>query len=175
MHLSGSRWYQRTVRQSLLAICLTAACLHSVQAAPPSNTAIAIVAEMQRPPGIKAGKSAEIRRIAGDARGEQGVTQLRDFIKQQWQQVRALDVVAMSRYHVEATRGWQMPAMPGELKGRIIAAEADDSAFYLELVGPRLPASFDIVHRHLTFYARYQPASGKLDRITATIRLEVLE
>lgn len=171
MRLSGSRWRQRALRQSLMAICLSVIGLQVVHAAP----AITVVAEMERPVGIKAGKAEEIRRIAGNATGEQGVTLLREHIEKRWPQLRQLDVVAMSRYHVDATRGWQFPAAPGELAGRIIAVEADNSAFYLELVGPRLPASFDIVHRHLMFYARFRPDSGTLDRITATIRLEVFE
>ena len=175
MNLSGSRWYQRPIRLGLAAVCLSVGLLQAAQAAQPVTTAIAIVAEMERPPGIKAAKASEIRRIAGDVRGERGVALLRDFVSKRWQQVRAIDVVGMSRFHVDSMRGWQMPALPGELPGRIIAAEADGSAYYLEVVGPRLPASFEIVHRHLTFYARYQPASDKLDRITATIRLEVFE
>ncbi|MEM9058384.1 MAG: hypothetical protein AAGD86_12965, partial [Pseudomonadota bacterium] len=119
-------------------------------------------------------RNSRIRELARDARGQRGVTELRDFLTGNWSQVRALDVVAMSRYHVEVTRGWQVPVVPGELAGRVIAAD-DDGAYFVEVVGPRLPASFSIVHRHLTFYARYQAATDTLDRITATIRTEVLE
>ena len=158
-----------------LATLLAVAGLQPAAAAvPPANTAIALVAEMERPAGIKASSASRIRALAGDVDGERGVELLREFLTRNWQQVRALDVVGMSRYHVDVTRGWQVPAVPGKLPGRIIAAE-DDGTFYVEVVGPRLPASFSIVHRHLTFYARYQPATGKLDRLTATIRLEVLE
>ena len=163
-----------SVLLSLAALLAAAGLQPAAAAVPPANTAIAIVAEIERPAGIKASSATRIRALAGDSDGEQGVALLREFLTQNWQQVRALDVVGMSRYHVDVTRGWQVPAVPGKLPGRIIAAE-DDGTFYVEVVGPRLPASFSIVHRHLTFYARYQPATGKLDRLTATIRLEVFE
>lgn len=175
MHLSQLCCKRRALCQVLLSLCLAAMPMQLVLAASTAQPAIALVAEMQRPPGIRAGKTPQIRQMAGDPRGEPGVVLLREFVAKQWQQVRAIDLVSLSRFHIDATRGWQVPVVPGDLPGRIIAAETDRSAFYVEVVGPRLPASFDIVHRHLTFYARYQPASGKLDRITATIRLQVFE
>ncbi|MEM6639702.1 MAG: hypothetical protein AAF610_07355 [Pseudomonadota bacterium] len=157
----------------LTAFVFTALTVQS-SAAPPTTSAMVAVAEMERPDGIRADRNSRIRELARDANGQRGVVALRDYLTRNWANVRALDVVGMSRYHVDSTRGWQVPAEAGKLSGRVIGAD-DGGAYFVEIVGPRLPARYAIVYRHLTFSARYQPATGTLDRVTATIRIEVQE
>ncbi|MEO0972764.1 MAG: hypothetical protein AAFX85_06685, partial [Pseudomonadota bacterium] len=72
-----------------------------------------------------------------------------------------------------ATRGWQLPDTPTFNNAELLAA--NDDALYLMLRGPRLPASFKIVHRHLVFYARYDLASGEVAPVSVSIRGEVHE
>lgn len=172
MNLENAHRRRRRTLGSLVLVCLAAV---GAQLAAAADSGVILVAEMERPQGIVAARAAERRVLAGNRDGQQGLIAFRERIRKEWSSLRDLDVVEMSRYHVAAMRGWRRPEFPGELPGRIIGRDPDGTALYLELRGPRLPANFDIVHRHLTFYARYEPATGTLDRVSVTIRLEVFE
>ncbi len=126
------------------------------------------VPEMERPPGIEYQSEVQRQALEQQAGGQRGLEVLEQHVRELWPQVRRVDLVALSKYQVEATRGYQLPDEPGELHGQVIARE--DGLWYLELRGPRLPARYDIVFRYLYFYASYDPATEKLGKPVVTIR-----
>ena len=85
---------------------------------------------------------------------------------------RELDVVALSRWHIEPTRGFVLPADPG-FEARLLGRD-ESGALHVDLRGPRLPARFDIVHRYLHLLAVVS-ADGQVERMSATIRTRVYE
>ena len=164
------------IAPALRALLVTALLIASIGAPVRATEApIALVPEMERPEGIEAQPPSIRATLVGNPVLEDGLERFRQRIRLDWPSIRDTDLVALSRFHVEATRGYRLPASPGALAGRVIGLDDDGAHAYLELRGPRLPASFDIVHRHLVFYARYSKTKGTLDRVTATIRLEVYE
>ena len=130
---------------------------------------------MEEPEGIVAQPRRQRRSLEDHPQGRRGLELLSARVTSLWPRLREIDFVELSRFHVEETRGWQLPAAPGELTGRAIAHDETAGDWYLELRGPRLPARYDIVHRYLYVFARYDPATTKLDRLTVTIRGWVLE
>lgn len=134
----------------------------------------ATVPEMTKPPGIEASPRHERSTMQNDVEGRRGLARFDELVRARWPEIQSIDLVALSRFHVESTREWQLPVEPGTLDGKILTG-GEGGKFFLELRGPRLPARYDIVHRYLTFFARYDAASGELDRLTVTIRGWVLE
>ncbi len=134
-----------------------------------------LVPEMQPLDGIVAQPRQAREALDGRAEGARGLERLEAWVRAEWPRIRKIDLVALSRFHVEATQGFELPAEPGELAGRVIGHDEADGTWYLELRGPRLPARYDIVHRYLYVFARFDPATGALDRQTVTIRGWVLE
>ena len=166
----ASGWWL-TTRTVFSALCLCSVASVNATAAPAD---FSLVGEMLNPAGIVASPARARRDLASHPAAQPAVQALRERVASQWTQIRNTDFVALSRFHVEATRGWQAPVKPGVLEARVIGVD-ERGDLYLELRGPRLPASFDIVHRYITVFARYAPASGTLDRLTLSIRGEVLE
>lgn len=89
-----------------------------------------------------------------------------------WPALQELDLVELSRWHLEATEGFELPADPS-FEARVLG-RADDGSLHVDLKGPRLPANFDIVHRHLHVLAVVRPG-GAVEDVTATIRLRIYE
>ncbi len=139
-------------------------------ASPQSPLAIHWVAELEVPPGMLRQKRAERAKLADAASGLAGLDALSAQIRQSWPEIRETDLHALSRTQVEETRGYRLPPEPGRLNGSVIAWDAESGLWHLELLGPRLPARFDIVHRYLAFYATYDAERGELRQINATIR-----
>jgi hypothetical protein len=139
------------------------------------ETGFTLVPEMEPLDGIVAQPRQAREALAGDAEGRRGLARLGDWIRAEWPRIREVDLVALSRSHVAATEGFELPAEPGTLTGRPIAHDEATGVWTLELRGPRLPAQYDIVHRHLYVYAHFDPATGELDRPIVTIRGWVLE
>ncbi len=164
--------FVRYARIIVLALSLATGLHTTVHA---TDAAFALVPEMERPEGIEAQPAAVRAALAAEPQLREGLDSFRDRVRLMWPTLRDIDLVDLSRYHVEATRGYRLPAVPGALDGRIIGMDADGAHGFLELRGPRLPASFDIVHRHLVFYARFNTSTGAIDRVSVTIRLEVFE
>lgn len=170
---SGRLTRGRSAR-ALAAAVIGLALASTVSVAQPSRQAFEAVPEGQAPQGILAGtRSARAHTLATHPQGAAAVGALRAFASQHWGDIGALDVVGLSRFHVEATRGWQAPTAPTFNGAELLAA--DEDAVYLMLRGPRLPASFKIVHRHLVLYARFDVASGELSHVSVSIHGEVHE
>ncbi len=161
------------VRTSFLAMALLAVSPASTAGAP--ETGFTLVPEMERPPGILEQPESERRSFEKSDEAQRGLARLEARVRSLWPRLREIDLVELSRYQVEATRGYRLPAEPGELRGRTLAREAAAGRWHLELRGPRLPARYDIVHRYLYVFATYDPASGELGELVVTIRGWVLE
>ncbi len=163
----------------LLTACLLGALLQGggspISAAGAAGAGFTLVPEMEPPEGIVAQPRAERRQLADRAEARQGLARLETWVAAEWPRIRQVDLAELSRFHVEQTRGFELPATPGELTGRPIGRDEASGRWYLELRGPRLPARYDIVHRYLYVFARFDPATGELDRLTVTIRGWVLE
>lgn len=140
-----------------------------------AEEAFQLVPEMDDPPGIVAAPPAERAALAADPEAARGLETLRDQVRASWPSIRAVDLLALSRYQRDATRGHRLGADPGALEGRPLAHDAEAGVWYLEVRGPRLPARYDIVERHLHVYARWRPASGALENLVVTIRTRVYE
>lgn len=140
-------------------------------AAPESD--FVLVPEMETPPQIVVQPHRQQAVLQDEADGLRGLALLEAQVRKQWSQIREIDIEALSRHQLEATRGWRLPADPGDWVGHVMAH--DQGRWYLELRGPRLPANFDIVYRYLHIYASFDPVSGSLDNLTVTIRGWVLE
>jgi hypothetical protein len=131
---------------------------------------LVLVPEMQRPPGIVYEPVARRRELESRPESAKALEQLRRRVAELWPQLLKVDFVELSRYQVEATRGFRLPAEPGELEGHAVGRDEKDGRLYLELRGPRLPASHAIVYRYLYFYSSFDPATGELGPVIATIR-----
>ncbi len=134
----------------------------------------ALVPEMQQPEGILFQSRRARESLEGRAEARRGLARLEAWVEAHWPRIRQVDLVSLSRFHVEQTRGFELPADPGELTGRAIAVD-EAGLWYLELRGPRLPARYDIVHRYLYVFAGFDPATGELGGLNLTIRGWVLE
>ena len=130
---------------------------------------LVLVPEMDDPPGILYQGAAEREALRGELTSSQAIDRLRDRARALWPRIRQVDLVELSRYQVEATMGWTLPADPGAFRGEVIARDGD-GRLHVELRGPRLPARFDVVFRYLYLYGVYAPASGSVDRLVVTIR-----
>lgn len=153
-----------------LALVLGLLTAPAARAAVPFGGEITLVAEMEDPEGIMVQPRRERAALQDDAEARLGLDRLEQQLTGMWPRIREIDLVELSRYHVEQTRGYELPATPGELTGRVLAHDQDSGLWYLELRGPRLPARFDIVFRFLYVFASYDPATGEIGRLTVTIR-----
>ncbi len=135
----------------------------------------ALVAEMEPLAGVLAQPRQAREALADRAEARRGLELFEARVAAEWPRIREVDLVALSRFHVEQTVGFELPVEPGELTGRAIGHDASTGLWHLELRGPRLPARFDIVHRYLHVYAAFDPATEELGRLTLTIRGWVLE
>ena len=142
--------------------------------ADPGEDPFILIREMEEPEGILAQPRRQRHGLDESPEARRGLERLSARVASLWPRLREIDFAALSRFHVEETRGWQPPAEPGELTGRAIGRD-EAGHWYLEVRGPRLPARHDIVHRYLYVFARYDPATGELDRLRVTIRGWVLE
>jgi hypothetical protein len=142
---------------------------------PQSPAELRWVTELEAPEGILVQKKVERKALAEEEDGQTGLRALEAKVLELWPQIRQQDLHALSRTQVAATRGYQLPESLGKTRGRILAKDPANGLWHLELLGPRLPADFDIVHRYLAFYASYDPQSGHLTRLSATIRGWVYE
>ncbi len=139
------------------------------------GTGFALVAEMEPLEGIVAQPRRAREALADRAEARRGLELFEARVAAEWPRIREIDLAALSRFHVEQTEGFELPAEPGELTGRAIGHDEASDLWYLELRGPRLPARYDIVHRYLHVYASFDPATGEFGRLTITIRGWVLE
>lgn len=158
---------------SILAMALLT--LSAAGAGGPPEGGFTLVPEMERPAGILEQPESERQGFEKSDEARRGLARLEERVRALWPRLREIDLVELSRYQVEATRGYRLPAEPGELQGRALAWDAAAGRWHLELRGPRLPARYDIVHRHLFVFATYDPASGELGDLVVTIRGWVLE
>lgn len=141
---------------------------------PSARSVFETVPEGELPAGIVVAPATQpMDPLLAHPAGARARDALRAFLAAHWEAVRAVDVVALSRWHVEATRGWQAPATP--VLGDVTLLASTPDALYLALRGPRLPASFPIVHRHLVFFARYDLRSGRVHDVAVSIHGEVRE
>ncbi len=157
---------------------LGAVLLSSVSAVPAAGAGgseFALVGEMEPLDGIVAQPRQAREALTDRAEGRRGLEWLESWTRAEWPRLREIDLVALSRFHVGETQGFELPAEPGELTGRAIGHDEASGLWYLELRGPRLPARYDIVHRYLYVFARFDPATETLDHLTITIRGWVLE
>lgn len=163
------------VPRSLLTIALALAASSPVAAelAPfttPAGVAVELVPEMETPTGILYQWTAEreaLRESSGAPEAERVLTKVtRDL----WPDLRTLDLLALSRYQLEATEGWALPDDPGELRVETVGRDPETGALHVEVRGPRLPARYDIVFRYLHLYGVVDPGTGTLERLVVTIR-----
>ncbi len=134
-----------------------------------------LVGEMEPLEGIFTQPRRVREALKGHVEAERGLEQLKAWVRAEWPRIREVDFTALSRFHIEQTRGFELPVDPGELTGRAIAHDEATGRWSLELRGPRLPARYDIVHRYLHVYASFHPATGQLSQLLVTIRGWVLE
>lgn len=160
------------IRTSILAMALLTL---SAGAADAPEAGFTLVPEMERPEGVLEQPETERRAFEKSDEAKRGLARLGERVRALWPRLREIDLEALSRYQVEATRGYRLPAVPGELEGRILAWDVSAGRWHLELRGPRLPARFDVVHRHLYVFATWDPVTGELGRLVVTIRGWVLE
>ena len=130
--------------------------------------------ELERPTGIEVAPRAEREELATEVEARDALRRFEEEVRDRWEEIRELDLTRLSRTHVEETEGYRLPADPGDLEGRVLARDAE-GRFHLEIRGPRLPARYDIVHRHLYLYAVWDPTGGELRAITVTIGGWILE
>lgn len=140
-----------------------------VAAAAPEAEPFLLVPEMEDPPGILYQGAAERQALRGELASSQAMDRLAERARALWPRIREVDMVQLSRYQVEATRGWRLPAEPGAFRRQVIARDGD-GRLHVELRGPRLPTRFDVVFRYLYLYGVYDPRSGSVDRLVVTIR-----
>lgn len=144
-------------------------------AAPDSSAPFRLVPEMERPTGIIYQAKADRKAYQKSSQASKGLSQLSAAVHRVWPQIRNIDLVALARYQIEATRGFELPVEPGDLVGQVVGWDHESRLWHLELQGPRLPAKYDIIHRYLTLYATYDPATEKVDDLVVTIRGWILE
>ena len=157
---------------ALLAVCLLGAGTPYIASA---SGDFVLVGEMEPLAGVVAQPRQAREALEGRVEATRGLASLEARVRAEWPRLRQIDLVALSRYHVGETRGFELPTEPGELTGRAIGHDETTGLWHLEVRGPRLPARYDIVHRYLHVYAGYDPASGEVGRLTVTIRGWVLE
>ncbi len=170
-----SRSFVKRIR-AVPAACLLA-CAAGLAAAvmADTGTGFTLVAEMEPLEGLFIESRQAREALADDAGARRGLERLEAWTRAEWPRIREIDLAALSRFHVEQMRGFELPAEPGELTGRAIGHDEARGRWSLELRGPRLPARYDIVHRYLHVYADFDEATGELGRLTITIRGWVLE
>lgn len=134
-----------------------------------------LVAEMEPLEGVFAQPRRAREALQDRVEARRGLQLLKAKVAAEWSSIREIDWVALSRFHVEQTKGFELPAVPGEFTGRAIGHDEASGQWTLELRGPRLPARYDIVHRYLHVYSTFDEATGELGRLTITIRGWVLE
>ena len=162
-----------------LLLCLLS-CLASVSPASATSselklddTSVRLVAEMAPLPDHVSFKREERLELEKSADVAPALAAAEAHVRSLWPRLsRELDLVALSRWHIEPTRGFVLPAEP-DFEARILGRD-ESGALHVDLRGPRLPARFDIVHRHLHLLA-VVTADGQVERMSATIRLRVYE
>ncbi len=159
----------------LLGIVVLSAGVAGLTPAAFAESGFALVAEMQPLESIVAQPRRVREALKDDPEGQRGLARLEAWTHAEWSRIRGVDLASLSRFHVEQTVGFELPAEPGELTGRVIGRDESTGRWSLELRGPRLPARYDIVHRYLYLYASFDSATGQLDDQTVTIRGWVLE
>ncbi len=161
------------IRSLLVALVLTGGWVVSAVGA--GSDDFVLVPEMEQPEDLLFQSRRAREQLEDRAEARRGLERLEAWVEGHWAQIRRIDLAELSRFHVQQTRGFELPAEPGELTGRPIAADETSGLWYLELRGPRLPARYDIVHRYLYVFAGFDPATGELSGLTLTIRGWVLE
>ncbi len=147
----------------------------AVAAEDSAGAGFVLVPEMEPLEGIFV-QSRRAREVLVDrVEARRGLELLKARVADEWPRIRGIDLVSLSRFHLEQTQGFELPAEPGELTGRAIGHDEASGRWTLELRGPRLPARYEIVHRYLHVYASFDEATGQLGRLTVTIRGWVLE
>ncbi|MEM1180754.1 MAG: hypothetical protein AAGM22_20585 [Acidobacteriota bacterium] len=134
--------------------------------------AFTTVPEMAPLPDVVAFKAVDRRQLAKDASVAPALEAATRHAESLWPALRRLDLVELSRWHIEPTKGFVLPEEPA-FEARVLGRE-DDGSLHVDLKGPRLPANFDIVHRHLHVIAVVRPG-GAVEGVTATIRLRIYE
>lgn len=169
---SSKRFWPRLATLVCLAGAAPAASAQDLPGAAPDFT---LVPEMERPAGVLYQDEDERLALRTKEAARRGLAALEQRIRALWPLLAEVDLVELSRYQVEATRSFRWPAEPGELEGQAVGVDEDAGLWHLELRGPRLPARYEIVHRHLYFYSTFDPATGELGSLVVTIRGWVLE
>jgi hypothetical protein len=156
--------WQRPTTPRLLTLALLALAPAGAQEAP-----FDLVPEMETPPGIVAARGSERARLPRGEDAEEALALFQERVATLWETIRRVDLVALSRYQIEATKGYELPQTFDGWRGEVVG-RGDDGRYYLELRGPRLPGRHDIVFRYLTVYAAYDPSSRTIGRPVVTLR-----
>src|SRR5262245_39395398 len=117
---------------------------------------LVLVPEMQRPSGILFDSAARRNELESRPESKRALELLRKRVEQLWPRLREVDLVALSRYQIEATRSFRLPPEPGGFEARIVGRDEKDGRLFLELRGPRLPARHAIVYRYLYLYCSFE-------------------
>lgn len=128
-----------------------------------------LVAEMETPPGIVAAPPSRRAALPGGADAADALSRFEAHVDGLWSALRDIDLVALSRFQVDAMDGYELPATFDDWRGKVIG-QGEDGRLFLELRGPRLPARYDIVFRYLTVFVGFDPATSTLGRPVVTIR-----
>ncbi|MEM7351056.1 MAG: hypothetical protein AAF657_09640 [Acidobacteriota bacterium] len=164
---------RKLTRVCLVGVFLSLAGTGQLLADPSAD--FALVPEMEEPQDVYVQSRSQRAALQESSEALRGLEIFRRQVRSLWPQLQQLDWEGLSRYQLEATQGWQLPAEPGELAGQVMGYDESARRWTLELRGPRLPARYDIVHRYVHLYGRFDPATGIIDQLTVTIRGWVLE
>ena len=129
-----------------------------------------LVPEMERISGIRVERPSRRTELQSGPEAERALAAMRKRVTELWPQIRRVDLLALSRYQVEATKGYVLPDQPVELQARVVGRDARTGSLSVEIRGPRLPAKHAIVYRYLYLYCSFDPQTGTTDPLTVTIR-----
>lgn len=135
---------------------------------PAQPPAFDLVPEMETPPGVAAAKPSERAALPRGPETDRAKQRATAHVDALGDAIRGVDLVALSRFHVDEMAGYEVPE-PFDWQADLIGV-AEDGRLSFELRGPRLPASYDIVFRYLTVFVSVDPATGAVGRPVVTIR-----
>ncbi len=124
---------------------------------------------MESPEGVVV-ESREVREaLSASSEGGEAIAALEKVFRRDWESLREVDWLALSRYQREVTADWEPPRSPGPLVSRVLGRDAR-GRLHVEVRGPRLPALYDIVFRYVYAFGTYDPLTGEVGGLVATIR-----
>jgi hypothetical protein len=124
---------------------------------------------MEPPEGVVVEVPEMRAALTASSEGVRAMAALESVFTRDWESLRELDWLELSRYQRAATEGWEPPASPGPLESRVLGRDAS-GRLHVEVRGPRLPAAYDIVYRYVYAFGTHDPLTGEVGGLVVTIR-----